>query len=112
MQRAAKEVFVSRVSQKGDMGVLQRLSCTYKYLFAHRHNWDPLAEVQTAYPTSTDGITVSDATQLWATTPHGLYGLKQYLGSLQGVLKAQGFLVDVSYSSKTTAPKPEGATEL
>lgn len=37
-----------KVSQKGGMGVLERLNRTYKYAFAFRHDWKLLAEVQTA----------------------------------------------------------------
>ncbi len=39
-----------KVSQKGGMGVLERLNRTYKYAFAFRHDWKSLAEVQTALP--------------------------------------------------------------
>ena len=39
-----------KVSQKGGMGVLERLNRTYKYSFAFRHDWRALAEVQTALP--------------------------------------------------------------
>ncbi len=37
-----------KVSQKGGMGILERLNRTYKYAFALSHDWDSLAEVQTA----------------------------------------------------------------
>lgn len=37
-----------KVSQKGGMGVLERLNRTYKYAFAFRHDWKSLAEVQSA----------------------------------------------------------------
>ena len=39
-----------KVSQKGGMGILERLNRTYKYSFAFRHDWHSLAEVQTALP--------------------------------------------------------------
>ncbi len=39
-----------KVSQKGGMGILERLNRTYKYAFAFRHDWKALAEVQTALP--------------------------------------------------------------
>jgi len=39
-----------KVSQKGGMGILERLNRTYKYAFAFRHDWKSLAEVQTALP--------------------------------------------------------------
>ena len=39
-----------KVSQKGGMGVLERLNRTYKHAFAFRHDWQSLAEVQTALP--------------------------------------------------------------
>ena len=39
-----------KVSQKGGMGVLERLNRTYKYAFAFRQDWSSLAEVQTALP--------------------------------------------------------------
>lgn len=39
-----------KVSQKGGMGVLERLNRTYKYAFAFRHDWKSLAQVQTALP--------------------------------------------------------------
>lgn len=39
-----------KVSQKGGMGVLERLNRTYKYSYAFRHDWRSLAEVQTALP--------------------------------------------------------------
>ncbi len=39
-----------KVSQKGGMGILERLNRTYKYSFAFRHDWQSLAEVQTALP--------------------------------------------------------------
>lgn len=39
-----------KVSQKGGMGILERLNRTYKYSFAFRHDWKSLAEVQTALP--------------------------------------------------------------
>ena len=39
-----------KVSQKGGMGVLERLNRTYKYAYAFRHDWRALAEVQTALP--------------------------------------------------------------
>jgi transposase InsO family protein len=39
-----------KVSQRGGMGVLERLNRTYKYAFAFRHDWKSLAEVQTALP--------------------------------------------------------------
>lgn len=39
-----------KVSQKGGMGVLERLNRTYKYSFAFRHDWRSLAEVQAALP--------------------------------------------------------------
>ncbi len=39
-----------KVSQKGGMGVLERLNRTYKYSYAFRHDWKSLAEVQTALP--------------------------------------------------------------
>lgn len=39
-----------KVSQKGGMGVLERLNRTYKYAFAFRHDWKSLAEVQSALP--------------------------------------------------------------
>ena len=39
-----------KVSQKGGMGVLERLNRTYKYAFAFRHDWRSLTEVQTALP--------------------------------------------------------------
>jgi putative transposase len=32
------------------MGILERLNRTYKYAFAFRHDWNSLAEVQTALP--------------------------------------------------------------
>ena len=40
-----------KVSQKGGMGVLERLNRTYKDAFAFRQDWSSLAEVQTALPT-------------------------------------------------------------
>ncbi len=39
-----------KVSQKGGMGVLERLNRTYKYSFAFRHDWKSLTEVQSALP--------------------------------------------------------------
>lgn len=39
-----------KVSQKGGMGVLERLNRTYKYSFAFWHDWKSLAEVQAALP--------------------------------------------------------------
>ncbi len=39
-----------KVSQKGGMGILERLNRTYKYSFAFRHDWRSLAEVQQALP--------------------------------------------------------------
>lgn len=39
-----------KVSQKGGMGVLERLNRTYKYSYAFRRDWNSLAEVQTALP--------------------------------------------------------------
>jgi transposase InsO family protein len=39
-----------KVSQKGGMGILERLNRTYKYSFAFRHDWHSLAEVQQALP--------------------------------------------------------------
>lgn len=39
-----------KVSQKGGMGILERLNRTYKYSFAFRHDWRSLAEVQAALP--------------------------------------------------------------
>lgn len=39
-----------KVSQKGGMGVLERLNRTYKYAFAFRQDWSSLAEVQTSLP--------------------------------------------------------------
>ncbi len=39
-----------KVSQKGGMGILERLNRTYKYSFAFRHDWNSLAEVQQALP--------------------------------------------------------------
>ncbi len=39
-----------KVSQKGGMAVLERLNRTYKYSYAFRHDWNSLAEVQTALP--------------------------------------------------------------
>ncbi len=39
-----------KVSQKGGMGVLERLNTAYKYKFALRQAWDSLSEVQTALP--------------------------------------------------------------
>ncbi len=39
-----------KVSQQGGMGILERLNRTYKYAFAFRHDWNSLAEVQTALP--------------------------------------------------------------
>ena len=39
-----------KVSQKGGMGVLERLNRTYKYSFAFRQDWNSLVEVQTALP--------------------------------------------------------------
>lgn len=39
-----------KVSQKGGMGVLEKLNRTYKYAFAFRQDWRALAEVQTALP--------------------------------------------------------------
>lgn len=39
-----------KVSQKGGMGILERLNRTYKYSFAFRHDWHSLAEVQAALP--------------------------------------------------------------
>ena len=39
-----------KVSQKGGMGLLERLNRTYKYAFAFRHDWRSLAEVQAALP--------------------------------------------------------------
>ena len=37
-----------KVSQKGGMGILERLNRTFKHAFAFRHDWTSLAEVQTA----------------------------------------------------------------
>ncbi len=37
-----------KVSQRGGMGILERLNRTYKYAFAFRHDWKSLAEVQSA----------------------------------------------------------------
>ncbi len=39
-----------KVSQKGGMGVLERLNRTYKYSYAFRYDWCSLTEVQTALP--------------------------------------------------------------
>jgi putative transposase len=39
-----------KISQKGGMGMLERLNRTYKYSYAFRHDWRSLAEVQTALP--------------------------------------------------------------
>jgi len=39
-----------KVSQKGGMGILERLNRTYKYTFVFRHDWKSLAEVQAALP--------------------------------------------------------------
>ena len=39
-----------KVSQKGGMGILERLNRTYKYAFTFRHDWHSLAEVQAALP--------------------------------------------------------------
>jgi putative transposase len=39
-----------KVSRKGGMGILERLNRTFKYAFAFRHDWESLAEVQTALP--------------------------------------------------------------
>jgi transposase InsO family protein len=39
-----------KVSQRGGMGVLERLNRTYKYAFAFRHDWKSLTEVQAALP--------------------------------------------------------------
>lgn len=39
-----------KVSQKRGMGILERLNRTYKYAFAFRHDWQSLAEVETALP--------------------------------------------------------------
>lgn len=39
-----------KVSQRGGMGILERLNRTYKYAFAFRHDWKSLAEVQSALP--------------------------------------------------------------
>jgi transposase InsO family protein len=39
-----------KVSQKGGMGVLERLNRTYKYSYAFRHDWRSLTEVQSALP--------------------------------------------------------------
>ncbi len=39
-----------KVSQRGGMGILERLNRTYKYAFAFRHDWKSLAEVQIALP--------------------------------------------------------------
>jgi len=39
-----------KVSQKGGMGVLERLNRTYKYSYAFRHDWRSLTAVQSALP--------------------------------------------------------------
>jgi transposase InsO family protein len=39
-----------KVSQKGGMGILERLNRTYKYAFAFRQDWGSLAEAQAALP--------------------------------------------------------------
>ena len=53
-----------KVSQRGGMGIFERLNRTYKYSFAFRHDWRALAEVQSrSYPTSTAGITASGDTR-------------------------------------------------
>ena len=39
-----------KVSQRGGMGILERLNQTYKYAFAFRNDWKSLADVQAALP--------------------------------------------------------------